>query len=113
MTVCVGLLKIFTNKLVRSNKLVSIFIMLSIIIILLVVLIINTNCDCSKDPLELVSEDQHVLCLIVPFRDRFDELLLFLAHMKEFLHKQNVQHQVFVVNQVGDQIIEKSLLISL
>lgn len=113
MTVCVGLLKIFTNKLVRSNKLVSIFIMLSIIIILLVVLIINTNCDCSKDPLELVSEDQHVLCLIIPFRDRFDELLLFLAHMKEFLHKQNVQHQVFVVNQVDSFRFNRGSLINI
>ncbi len=42
----------------------------------------------------------HRLAVIVPFRDRFDELTQFVPHMNLFLKKQNIDHEIFVINQV-------------
>uniref|UniRef100_A0A2R5LC64 Putative xylosylprotein beta4-galactosyltransferase n=1 Tax=Ornithodoros turicata TaxID=34597 RepID=A0A2R5LC64_9ACAR len=42
----------------------------------------------------------HRLSVIVPFRDRFDELLLFAPHIHKFLTEQGVRHQIHVINQV-------------
>ena len=42
----------------------------------------------------------HKMALIVPFRNRFDELLEFVPHMHNFLNAQRVRHQIFVINQV-------------
>lgn len=43
---------------------------------------------------------QHRLAILVPFRDRFDELLIFAPHMQKFLAKQNLDYHIFVLNQV-------------
>ena len=42
----------------------------------------------------------HKLAVIVPFRDRFDELLEFVPHMHKFLNAQKVRHKIFIINQV-------------
>jgi len=42
----------------------------------------------------------HKLAVVVPFRDRFEELLEFVPHMEQFLTKQNIDHTIIVVNQV-------------
>ncbi|XP_053673004.1 beta-1,4-galactosyltransferase 7 [Anopheles nili] len=39
------------------------------------------------------------LAIVVPFRDRFDELLQFAPHIAAFLEKQDVPFHIFVVNQ--------------
>lgn len=43
---------------------------------------------------------KHRLCLLVPFRDRFDELMQFLPHMGNFLLQQDIDHLFLVINQV-------------
>lgn len=40
------------------------------------------------------------LGIIIPFRERFDELLEFVPHIHSFLENQNIQHEIFVINQV-------------
>lgn len=40
------------------------------------------------------------LGIIVPFRERFDELLEFVPHIHSFLKNQGVLHEIFVINQV-------------
>ncbi|XP_050078159.1 beta-1,4-galactosyltransferase 7 [Anopheles maculipalpis] len=45
------------------------------------------------------TEQRKRLAIIVPFRDRFDELLQFAPHIAAFLHKQGVPFHIFVVNQ--------------
>lgn len=40
------------------------------------------------------------LGIIVPFRERFDELLEFVPHIHSFLKNQNVLHEIFIINQV-------------
>lgn len=40
------------------------------------------------------------LGIIIPFRERFDELLEFVPHIHIFLKNQDVLHEIFVINQV-------------
>ena len=41
----------------------------------------------------------HRMAVVVPFRDRFDELLEFAPRLHRFLCTQRVRHQIFVINQ--------------
>lgn len=43
----------------------------------------------------------HRLAIIVPFRDRFEELQEFVPHIHRFLSNQGVLHDIFIVNQVS------------
>ena len=43
---------------------------------------------------------QHNLCILIPFRDRFEELLEFVPRITKFLERQNVEHKIFIINQV-------------
>lgn len=42
----------------------------------------------------------HRLALLVPFRERFEELLAFVPYMHRFLSKKRIRHHIFVLNQV-------------
>lgn len=42
----------------------------------------------------------HKLAVIVPYRDRLEELLEFAPHLHEYLVKKKVKHKIIVVNQV-------------
>lgn len=44
------------------------------------------------------------LGIVIPFRERFDELLEFVPHIHSFLKNQNILHEIFVLNQVIKQI---------
>lgn len=44
---------------------------------------------------------EHLMCLIVPFRNRFEELVEFVPAISSFLEKQNVPHKIAIVNQVS------------
>ena len=50
----------------------------------------------SYDP----SSGYHRMAIIVPFRNRFEELQEFVPHMKKFLHNQSIANDIYVVNQV-------------
>jgi len=43
--------------------------------------------------------DPHQLAVVVPFRNRFEELLEFAPHIHSFLTRQKVRHQIWIVNQ--------------
>ena len=72
----------------------------------------NLKCNCPADgastspgkPQAQVQEPGagggHKLCLLVPFRDRFEELLEFAPYIHKFLSQQNVEHKIYVMNQV-------------
>lgn len=47
-----------------------------------------------------ITQKSHRLAIIVPFRDRFEELLQFAPHIQRFLSKQNLDFHIFVFNQV-------------
>lgn len=52
------------------------------------------------------------LALIVPFRDRFEELLQFAPHMQRFLDNQGIPHHIFVINQVDRYRFNRASLIN-
>lgn len=55
---------------------------------------------------------QHHLCILVPFRDRFEELLQFAPHMKKFLAAQDVSHEIWVINQADEWRFNRAALIN-
>ncbi|XP_045455387.1 beta-1,4-galactosyltransferase 7 [Melitaea cinxia] len=52
------------------------------------------------------------LAIIVPFRDRFDELLEFVPHMYKFLNKQNIPFHIFIVQQKDNNRFNRASLIN-
>lgn len=42
----------------------------------------------------------HRLALLVPFRERFEELLAFVPYMHRFLSEKRIRHHILVLNQV-------------
>ncbi|EFX83351.1 hypothetical protein DAPPUDRAFT_48345, partial [Daphnia pulex] len=52
------------------------------------------------------------LAVIVPFRDRFEELLEFVPHMHRFLSNQSVTHDIFIVNQKDNFRFNRASLIN-
>ncbi|XP_054167229.1 beta-1,4-galactosyltransferase 7-like [Oppia nitens] len=65
----------------------------------------NTS-DCKCQSNEVIDDQNwrnrqsgHRLAVVVPFRDRFDELLVFVPHLTQFLKEQQIDHKIFVINQ--------------
>jgi hypothetical protein len=48
----------------------------------------------------VLNEKDNFLCLIIPFRDRFEELNEFVPMISEFLNKKSIAHAIFVINQI-------------
>ena len=80
----------------------------------------SQDCNCIKDnkshkqvdtPTKWETSD-HKLCIIVPFRDRFEELLEFAPYIKTFLDKQEVKHEIWVVNQADKLRFNRAYLIN-
>ena len=51
------------------------------------------------------ASSRHVMCVLIPFRDRFDELTEFVPRITHFLINQNVMHKIFAINQVRITVI--------
>lgn len=54
----------------------------------------------------------HRLAILVPFRDRFEELLQFAPHMHTFLTDQRIRYEIFVLNQVDRYRFNRASLIN-
>lgn len=55
---------------------------------------------------------KHKLAVLVPFRNRFEELLVFAPYIDKFLNDQGVDHQIFVLNQVDQYRFNRASLIN-
>lgn len=53
------------------------------------------------------------LAVVIPFRDRFEELQEFVPHIHKFLNKQKIPHRVYVVNQVDQFRFNRAALINI
>ena len=42
----------------------------------------------------------HQLGILVPYRNRFEELKEFVPHMNQYLNQKKINHKIFVINQV-------------
>lgn len=45
------------------------------------------------------AESAHRLAVIVPFRNRYEEMMEFVPHIHRFLERQRVQHDIWIINQ--------------
>ena len=50
-------------------------------------------------PLDCVAKDK--VALVLPYRNRPDQLRTFLNHIHPILMRQDIQYQIFIVNQVS------------
>ena len=69
----------------------------------------------STDDLQSVADNDALpptLVLLVPFRDRFDELLRFVPHMTSFLRRQRLRFSIHVLNQVDGLRFNRASLIN-
>ncbi|KOX76870.1 Beta-1,4-galactosyltransferase 7 [Melipona quadrifasciata] len=71
----------------------------------------NNNKQQNNDN-KVYKKSLHHLAILVPFRDRFEELLIFAPHMKKFLDKQNIDYHIFVLNQVDRFRFNRASLIN-
>lgn len=53
------------------------------------------------------------LAVLVPFRNRFEELLQFAPYMHKFLSDQEVDHHIFVLNQIDSLRFNRASLINI
>ena len=57
-------------------------------------------------PKNIKTKGHHSLCILVPFRDRFEELTDFAPKISRFLDNQNIDHKIIVINQVSCMMFE-------
>ncbi|XP_065582470.1 beta-1,4-galactosyltransferase 7-like isoform X2 [Artemia franciscana] len=62
---------------------------------------LNERKDVISTESEVIPKPSHKLALIIPVRDRLEELLEFIPYMKKFLGNQGVTSEILVINQ-GD-----------
>uniref|UniRef100_A0A8C5KWS5 Beta-1,4-galactosyltransferase 7 n=2 Tax=Jaculus jaculus TaxID=51337 RepID=A0A8C5KWS5_JACJA len=73
--------------------------------------------DCPPEPPpehweEDASWGSHRLAVLVPFRERFEELLVFVPHMHRFLSRKKIRHHIYVLNQVDHLRFNRAALIN-
>ncbi|KAF7228704.1 beta-1,4-galactosyltransferase 7 [Nothobranchius furzeri] len=68
----------------------------------------NTQAPAADD----TSWGPHKLALVVPFRERFEELLVFVPFMHTFLNKKKIRHKIIVINQVDHYRFNRASLIN-
>lgn len=74
--------------------------------------IVVEKCECNKNVREVSRRVGRRLAVLVPYRDRFEELLIFAPYMHDFLNKQNVEHDIIVMNQVDHYRFNRASLIN-
>ncbi|XP_076460967.1 beta-1,4-galactosyltransferase 7-like isoform X2 [Babylonia areolata] len=56
--------------------------------------------------------DAHKVAVLVPFRDRFEELMEFVPYLSIFLRQQSKPYKIFVLNQVDNYRFNRASLIN-
>ncbi|KAL3864202.1 hypothetical protein ACJMK2_005907 [Sinanodonta woodiana] len=58
------------------------------------------------------SLDLHKLAVIVPFRDRIEELVQFVPYVHSYFNKKKVRHKIYVINQIDNFRFNRAYLIN-
>lgn len=53
------------------------------------------------------------MALIIPYRNRFEQLSIFVRHMHPILKRQNVDYRIFVVEQAGNTPFNRAILFNI
>jgi xylosylprotein 4-beta-galactosyltransferase len=94
-----------------NNKDKKLFIFGSIIIVIGSALVFNhVN---NKHQMINTNINEHKLAVVVPFRDRFDELLKFVPHLSQFLASKSINFKIYIVNQVDNFRFNRASLINI
>nr|XP_061793511.1 beta-1,4-galactosyltransferase 7-like [Nerophis lumbriciformis] len=67
---------------------------------------------CRPERGQEASWGPHKLALVVPFRERFEELLVFVPFMHAFLNQKKIAHQILVINQLDRYRFNRASLIN-
>lgn len=62
--------------------------------------------------LTLNKKSEHKLAIVVPFRDRFDELLLFVPHISKYLQSKSIDFKIYIINQIDQYRFNRASLIN-
>ena len=57
----------------------------------------NDDGDDIEDDL---SWGPHKLAVVVPFRERFEEMMEFVPYMHKYFNLQKIRHHIYIVNQI-------------
>lgn len=52
------------------------------------------------------------MAVLVPYRERFEELLEFVPYLSNFLNKQNIDYNIFILNQVDQYRFNRASLLN-
>nr|CAH7756753.1 unnamed protein product [Callosobruchus chinensis] len=55
---------------------------------------------------------KHHMAVLVPYRDRFEELMEFVPYMHRFISNQNINYDIFILNQVDKYRFNRASLIN-
>ncbi|XP_034949086.1 beta-1,4-galactosyltransferase 7 [Chelonus insularis] len=112
----------YWQKIVIKCLLISIFVSFFFTCIISILPISTDECVCNaKDnnsknlpntESSIWKKSEHKLAILVPFRDRFEELLTFAPHMKKFLDKQNINYHIFILHQTDKFRFNRASLIN-
>lgn len=64
-------------------------------------------------PTQKIFASKHRLAILVPYRERFEELLVFAPYIHKFLNEQEINHDIFVLNQVDSYRFNRASLINI
>lgn len=66
----------------------------------------------TKEKTKFHPSSEHKLCVVVPFRNRFNQLIELVPHLSRFLRKQQIRHQILVMNQVDTFRFNRASLVN-
>lgn len=56
---------------------------------------------------------KHHVAIIVPFRDRYAHLSIFLKNIHPFLMKQNIEYRIFIIEQTNGKPFNRAALMNI
>lgn len=63
-------------------------------------------------PRKKLLSTKHRLAVLVPYRERFEELLQFIPFMNQFLNEQSLDFKIFILNQVDSYRFNRASLLN-
>jgi hypothetical protein len=57
-----------------------------------------------------MSETKHKLAIVVPYRDREENIAIFLPHLKKYLTERGIDHTIYIVEQETGKTFHRGLM---
>lgn len=66
----------------------------------------------KHESIERESVQRHRLAVLVPFRNRFKQLIRFVPHLSRFLNDQNIDYRILILHQIDSYRFNRAALIN-